>query len=143
MKLLILLISIFNVFCLKTFDYSIPLPIFKNSNEYILSKGVPDQNYPIWPESFNTTLLKLNYHNSTIRWTKLFYDFKNKRTKFDFFTEYYGKEMKWGESDFQVLFLGNTCWFIYPKTKGFYFHFLFFQSVEFDQDNFQQFQDIG
>jgi hypothetical protein len=76
-------------------------------------------NYPIWPPSFNVTLLKLNYIDQSIRWTKLFYDYKNHRSKFEFYDNYVDKEGNWGKKNFEVLFIKSTCWFIYPKNNSF------------------------
>lgn len=101
----------------KNYEQMIPFPFFRGEENIAFSKSEP-QNYPIWPESFNTTLLKLNYINNTITWTKLFYDFKNKRTRFDFYSQYYGKEMRWGDLESSILFVGSTCWFINPKERS-------------------------
>jgi len=100
----------------------IPHPFLKDHLKfpslYKTKNSDVNPQYPIWPENFNVTLLKLNYANSTIRWTKLFYDFKNSRTKFDFYSEYFGKDLKWGKFEQVILFINSTVWFINPVQRG-------------------------
>eukprot|EP01080_Neovahlkampfia_damariscottae_P005729 gene5729-9552_t len=77
-----------------------------------------NSNYPVWPLSFNVTLLKLNYIDKSIRWTKLFYDFKNQRSKFEFYDGYVDKEGKWGKKTFEIFFFGKTVWYLDVKSNS-------------------------
>ena len=85
--------------------------------------SLENSNYPIWPLSFNVTLLKLNYIDKSIRWTKLFYDFKNKRSKFEFYDGYVDKEGNWGKKTFEIFFVNTTVWYLDNKSNCKKFNF--------------------
>lgn len=85
-------------------------PSFYESSP-ILTKN---PSFPIWPDAFNATLLKLNFINSTIRWTKLYYDHRNQRSSFEFYDGYVEKNLRWGKMIHLILFVNTTVWFIDP-----------------------------
>eukprot|EP00761_Pharyngomonas_kirbyi_P004484 gb/GECH01004489.1/.p1 GENE.gb/GECH01004489.1/~~gb/GECH01004489.1/.p1 ORF type:complete len:240 (+),score=37.15 gb/GECH01004489.1/:1-720(+) len=83
--------------------------------------GSGKQNFspqsPVWPFQFNTTLAKTNPKNHDIQWTKLFYDYKNQRTKFVFYDYYYDTNGNWGPENFVIYFINSIIYYVWPKTQ--------------------------
>jgi hypothetical protein len=115
MKKIILIFFIIIIFIQNFNCIKIPYPFYKKFEEKNIIQNSND--YPVWPGSFNCTLLKLIYINNTISWTKLYYDANNKRSRFDFFSHYVDKNGNWGETKDIILFVNTTVWFINPKER--------------------------
>jgi len=73
--------------------------------------------HPTWPLQFNATLLKITPFDHDIQWTKLYYDYVNQRSRFDFVDYYYDMDNQWGPVNMTILWWNSTVWYIYPKDK--------------------------
>ncbi|MES1910802.1 MAG: hypothetical protein MHM6MM_003332 [Cercozoa sp. M6MM] len=85
-----------------------------------------DENLPIWPTAFNSTLIKVGeHHNNEIKWAKLYYDYGLKRggaSRFDFFHEYVEVDHN---NEFRpqwpircsIIFNGFDVWHVDPEKK--------------------------
>ncbi|KAF0981567.1 hypothetical protein FDP41_012224 [Naegleria fowleri] len=47
----------------------------------------------------------------------LYYDYKNKLGRFDFFDNYYDMNNSWGSINMTILWIDTVVWFVYPKVK--------------------------
>jgi hypothetical protein len=105
------------LFIFRIQSLNIPFPFNKKIEDplFITPNNV---NYPVWPANFNCTLIKTNYGNKTITWTKLFYDVNNKRNRFDFYSSYLDGNGRWGRLNTIILFLNTTVWFIDPNSRS-------------------------
>lgn len=93
----------------------------KNLDLLTQQQEFADPTYPVWPLQFNCTLQKIEKGDAThtVHWTKLFYDFVNQRTKFEFYDYYVDPETnKFGPTNFVILFINQTIYFVEPKISN-------------------------
>jgi hypothetical protein len=77
---------------------------------------------PVWPNQFNATLAKVNPFDSTIIWTKLFYDWTKPASRFDFYNSYVHSETADWTLNCSIIFAANAqIWHVYPQEKKCHF----------------------
>jgi len=74
---------------------------------------------PVWPFEWNATLAKINPNNNHIQWTKFYYDYKNRVSRFDFYDDYFNTEDQWGTLNCSILFTADKdIWFVFPDIQA-------------------------
>tara|TARA_R110002050_G_scaffold61618_2_gene136105 strand:- start:4838 stop:5380 length:543 start_codon:yes stop_codon:yes gene_type:complete len=103
-----------------------------------------DPSPPVWPFQFNSTLVKIAPHNDTIQWTKLYYDWTNNRSRFDFYTHYWTSYSDATPPIYYVIyFINTTIWFEYPLDNICYIRATDIPSVDpYWVDNFNFVGDV-
>jgi hypothetical protein len=72
---------------------------------------------PVWPFQWNSTQVKINPFNTDIRWTKFYYDWTQKASRFDFYNGYFSTNNDW-QLNCTVLFTGGNIWFVFPDEQA-------------------------
>jgi len=70
----------------------------------------------VWPSVFSATLLKVDQNDENIHWTKIFYDWTQRVTRYDFYANYHDIVTE-GPIECSILFGNNSIWFIFPQEQ--------------------------
>eukprot|EP01100_Stratorugosa_tubuloviscum_P000920 TRINITY_DN1201_c4_g1_i1.p1 TRINITY_DN1201_c4_g1~~TRINITY_DN1201_c4_g1_i1.p1 ORF type:complete len:197 (-),score=70.99 TRINITY_DN1201_c4_g1_i1:96-686(-) len=65
-------------------------------------------------------ILKTNPHNHEIVWTKFYYDWTNQKGRYDFFENYWTPYSAKTVTNYTILFINTTIYYIYPLENSCY-----------------------
>ncbi len=86
------------------------------SNNNNVIPDLKQKKAPVWPFQWNSTLAKINPVTPHIWWTKLYYDFYQNASRFDFYNEYYSTNNDW-QLNCSILFTNDQIWFVFPDEQ--------------------------